>query len=139
MGFAGEEAAAPGLRVAAEFYSEKADQLSRREKELEDELGSVREEKSRTLVTRDQLSRALTEIVTQAGPHAAESVQEENSAEAAPPDGQPGETSPSGTAQAKARPPRRGKSAGGQQRRSASGELMRAIEQVLPRPVFLCI
>lgn len=55
MGFAGEEAAAPGLRVAVDFYSEKADQLSRREKELEEELDSVREERSRTLVTRDQL------------------------------------------------------------------------------------
>uniref|UniRef100_A0AAU2VVB3 Uncharacterized protein n=1 Tax=Streptomyces sp. NBC_00008 TaxID=2903610 RepID=A0AAU2VVB3_9ACTN len=131
MGFAGEEAAAPGLRVAVDFYSEKADQLSRREKELEEELDSVREERSRTLVTRDQLSVALAEISAQAGPQPAEPAGEENPAEAESASGQGSKPSRAGAEETPPRPGRRSENASGPQRRSASGELMRAIEQVL--------
>lgn len=120
MGFEGEEAAAPGLRVAIEFYGEKAERLSRRAKELEGELNSVREEISQTFVTRDQLSRALAEIGAGTAPQPDKTAPEEEPPEAAPPD-----------SAAKASPARGGSSADSGKRRSASGELMRAIEQVL--------
>lgn len=129
MGFEGEEAAAPGLRVAIEFYGEKAERLSRRAKELEVELGSLQEEMAQTLVTRDQLSRALAEIGAGTGPQLGKTAPEEEPAEAAPP-GEQGGTAPPDSAE-KSSSARGGNSAGPGKRRSASGELMRAIEQVL--------
>ncbi|MFE4976136.1 hypothetical protein ACFRAR_29045 [Kitasatospora sp. NPDC056651] len=120
---ADEAVAAPGLRIAVDFYAAKAEELQLRQAALEDELATLRSELARVSGTRDQLADVLAELLVgqsqedpaEPGPTAAE-------------ESGPGVAEePSSVPPSEPAPPRR--SAG--RRGAQSGEVMQAVLMVL--------
>jgi hypothetical protein len=139
MGFAGTEeaAAASGLRTALHFYARKVDLLQQRQRDLEAELAAVQAELSQARTTRDQLTTDLDEILAQA-PSAAG--QQEAGTGATTGGDTPSRDEPTGPAPmapsaGSRQEPKQGKpraSQSAEKKASAkSGEVMRAIEQLL--------
>lgn len=125
---ADEATAAPGLRIAVDFYTAKTERLLRRRAELESELALVSSELAKATGTRDQLSEVLVELTAnspssdqgQTEPTAADSAQRSQ-----PEDSGPGQETgaPADTGR---ETPRGEASTPG-----ASGLLMQAILQIL--------
>ncbi|MDK1348089.1 hypothetical protein QNO09_33375 [Streptomyces sp. 378] len=133
MDFAGtnEPTAASGLRAAVDFYVRKAELLQRRQRDLEEELVAVQAELNKACTTRDQLATDLDEILTQQP-----GVDEEQDAdpEAAGESDAPTSDEPPAAAAAPRPGTKRGTvkaSQPGKKTSAKSGEVMRAIEQVL--------
>ncbi|MFJ5233166.1 hypothetical protein ACIQBJ_25135 [Kitasatospora sp. NPDC088391] len=113
-------AAAPGLRIAVDFYSAKAEQLRSQQADLEAKLAAVAAELSKACDTRDQLTEVLVELTrdvtgTPAAPEADQVLGEHDAAVS--------------SAQAVPAPPtpEDGRAPG----RAKSGEVMQAILQIL--------
>ncbi|MFE7561904.1 hypothetical protein [Kitasatospora sp. NPDC057500] len=120
----GDEAvAAPGLRIAVDFYAAKAGELERRQAALEDELATLRAELARVSGARDQLAEVLAELEVDQPPQAPAELEPTAAAEPGP--GAAEESSPvPPTEPALPRP------AAGRQG-AQSGEVMQAVLQVL--------
>ncbi|MGV9317941.1 hypothetical protein [Streptomyces sp. NPDC003660] len=124
---AGEPDAAPGLRTAVGVYSGKTERTLARISELEAELSGLRVEAAKYASTRDQLRAALAELL--AG-HSVPSADDQSPQQKADAEDEDGDASASGDSE----PSEPSEGTRGEQwgpSRSASGQLMQAVEQIL--------
>ncbi|MFJ1590817.1 MULTISPECIES: hypothetical protein [Streptomyces] len=123
----GEPDAAPGLRTAVGIYSGKTDRTLTRISELEAELADLRVEATKYASTRDQLSEALAELL--AG-RSAPSEDDQSPQQEAGTQDEDGDAS-AGDESEPNEPPEETRAGQNGPSRSPSGQLMRAVEQIL--------